>query len=183
MDRTNDMCMHYHDLDNQWIEGLLERRIYSRGLGKGINMRLSYPHRDITSEGCCRRHRWCGLGFCLEDRVYLFQCISHPNIRRYGTLVVGWLCLDHSLWVVGCVGDEAVNAEDHTTFCGEEEPAYRWCKTEYAQRERGTKTISIKNATVTMTTTTTFTKGYKVTLYSDWLRATVLYAIYINSLN
>ena len=29
----------------------------------------------------------------------------------------------------------------------------------------------------------TLTKGYKVTLYSDWLRATALYAIYINSLN
>ena len=29
----------------------------------------------------------------------------------------------------------------------------------------------------------TFTKGYKVTLYSDSLRATALYAIYINGLN
>ena len=34
------------------------------------------------------------------------------------------------------IGDEAVNAEDHTTICGEEEPAYRRSKTEYAQRER-----------------------------------------------
>ena len=34
------------------------------------------------------------------------------------------------------VGDEAVNAEDHTTICGEEEPAYMRNKTEYAQRER-----------------------------------------------
>ena len=49
-------------------------------------------------------------------------------------------------------GDEAVNAEDHTTICGEEEPAYRRSKAEYAQkeRERGTKNISIhKIATVT----------------------------------
>ena len=31
--------------------------------------------------------------------------------------------------------------------------------------------------------TTTFTKGYKVTLYSEYFRATALYAIYINGLN
>ena len=34
-----------------------------------------------------------------------------------------------------------------------------------------------------VTTTTTTTKGYKVTLYSDWHRATALYTIYKNSLN
>mgnify|MGYP006973974078 CR=1 FL=1 len=34
------------------------------------------------------------------------------------------------------VGDEVVNAENHTAICGEEEPAYRRCKVEYAQRER-----------------------------------------------
>ena len=34
------------------------------------------------------------------------------------------------------VGDETVNAEDHTTICGEEEPAYMRSKTEYAQREK-----------------------------------------------
>ena len=38
--------------------------------------------------------------------------------------------------LIPIVGDEAVNAEDHTVFYGEEEPAYRRCKTEYAQRER-----------------------------------------------
>ena len=53
----------------------------------------------------------------------------------------------------------------------------------HRERERGTKNIAIKNPTVTMTTNQpTFTKGYKVTLYSDSLRATALYAIYINSL-
>ena len=36
------------------------------------------------------------------------------------------------------------------------------------ERERGTKNISInKNATVTNDNQPTFTKGYKVTLYSD----------------
>ena len=49
-----------------------------------------------------------------------------------------------------CWGREAVNAEDHTAFCGEEEPAYRRCKTEYAQREREAQIISlIRSATVT----------------------------------
>ena len=43
--------------------------IYSRSLGRGINTRLSYPHKDITSEGYCRRHQWCGLGFRHDDRV------------------------------------------------------------------------------------------------------------------
>ena len=38
--------------------------------------------------------------------------------------------------LIPIVGDEAVNAEDHTTICGEEELAYRRNKAEYAQRER-----------------------------------------------
>ena len=38
--------------------------------------------------------------------------------------------------LIPIVGDEAVNAEDHIAFCGEEAPAYRKNKTEYAQRER-----------------------------------------------
>ena len=38
--------------------------------------------------------------------------------------------------LIPIVGDEAVNAEDHTTICGEEEPAYRGSNTEYAQGER-----------------------------------------------
>ena len=53
----------------------------------------------------------------------------------------------------------------------------------HRERERDTKSISLinKNATVTrITTTTTFTKGYKVTLYSDSLRATAVYANYTN---
>ena len=55
------------------------------------------------------------------------------------------------------------------------------------EREIGTNRFCIlfKRATVSTitTTTTTFTKGYKVTLYSDWLRATALYVISRNSLN
>ena len=52
------------------------------------------------------------------------------------------------------------------------------------ERERGTKNvyIHIQGNSYKMTTTT-FTKGYKVTLYSDSLRATSLYAIYTNGPN
>ena len=53
--------------------------------------------------------------------------------------------------LIPIVGDEAVNAEDHTAICDVEEPAYRKSKAEYAQREREAQRISlfIKNATVT----------------------------------
>ena len=64
-------------------------------------MRPSYTHKHITLEGCCLRHRWCGLGFCHDDCVNLFQGISHPNIRQYKMSMVGWLCLDHTSGVVG----------------------------------------------------------------------------------
>mgnify|MGYP006925750272 CR=1 FL=1 len=38
--------------------------------------------------------------------------------------------------LIPIVGDKAVNAEDHTTFFVEEEPAYRKGEARYAQRER-----------------------------------------------
>ena len=41
------------------------------------------------------------------------------------------------------VGDEAFNAEDHTTICDVEEPAYRGSKAKYAQREREARRISL----------------------------------------
>ena len=59
------------------------------------------------------------------------------------------------LWDGGGVGDEAANAEDHTTCCGEEEPVCRRSNTEYAhtererERERHKEVSLIKNATVT----------------------------------
>ena len=65
---------------------------------------------------------------------------------------------------------KAVNAEDHTiTICLEEEPAYRRCKAEYAQREREAQSMSlIKSATANDNQQpTNLYKGYKVTLYSD----------------
>ena len=56
----------------------------------------------------------------------------------------------------------------------------------HRERERGTKNVYIHiqgNSYKMTTTTTTFTKGYKVTLYSDSLRETALYAIYTNGPN
>ena len=55
------------------------------------------------------------------------------------------------------------------------------------ERERGRHKIVMFiqdiSTTVTITIATTLTKGYKVTLYSDGLRATTLYTIYRNGLN
>ena len=45
LDKTNDKCMHYHDLDKQWMERLLEKHTYSRGLGTSLNMRPHDPHK------------------------------------------------------------------------------------------------------------------------------------------
>ena len=50
------------------------------------------------------------------------------------------------------------------------------------EKERHKEYISLL-ATVTNEQPTTFTKGYKVTLYSDSLRATALYANYTNGPN
>ena len=49
-------------------------------------------------------------------------------------------------------------------------------------REIGTKNKLYSNSN-DYKKATTFTKGYKVTLYSGSLRATILYAIYINGPN
>ena len=72
--------------------------------------------------------------------------------------------------LIPIVGDEVVSAEDHTTLCGGEEPVYRRYEAEYAHRERkrGTKNLSISKCnSYNNEQPTTFTKGYKVTLYSD----------------
>ena len=57
----------------------------------------------------------------------------------------------------------------HNNPVSKEEPAYGRYETEYAQRERerGTKNVYINNMGNSYKMTTTFTKGYKVTLYSD----------------
>ena len=56
----------------------------------------------------------------------------------------------------------------------------------YIEREREREREREKQIYInpmTTTVTTTFTKGYKVTLYSDEHRATALYTIYRNSVN
>ena len=76
--------------------------------------------------------------------------------------------------LIPIVGDEAVNAEDHTTICGGEELAYRGSKDKirtHKERERGTKNISIfiemQQLQIRTTNNHNLYKGYKVTLYSD----------------
>ena len=101
LDRRNGRCMHYHGLDNQWMESLLKMCIYSWGLGRGITMMPSYAHKHIMSEGCCLRNRWCELGFRLDDHVISSKVLV---ILISGTSGVGWLCLDHSSGVVGWNG-------------------------------------------------------------------------------
>ena len=67
---------------------------------------------------------------------------------------------------------------DHTTIiCGEEIPAYGRYETRYAQRERERGTKRYNSISNNYNEQPTFTKGYKVTLYSDSLRATALYAV------
>ena len=76
---------------------------------------------------------------------------------------------------------------DHTIrICEEEILAYRRYETEYREREREREAQIISllaKCNSYNNEQPTFTKGYKVTLYSDSLRATALYAIYINSLD
>ena len=94
--------------------------------------------------------------------------------------------------VVGLCWGQGRQCGSTNNICDEEEPAYENEQDTRPEREREIGTskryISLSIATVTIitsitTTTTTFTKGYEVTLYSDYLRATALYAIYRNSPN
>ena len=85
--------------------------------------------------------------------------------------------------------DKAARAEEITQQSdSEEESAYGGYETEYAQRERDTQRrisfiIKMQQLNNNEEKQTTFTKGYKVTLYSDSLRATALYANYRNGPN
>ena len=71
-------------------------------------------------------------------------------------------------------------------ICVEEEPAYENKQDTHKERERKRdthkKTLYFLISTIT-TISTTLTKGYKVTLYSDYVRVTALYAISKNSPN
>ena len=83
------------------------------------------------------------------------------------------------------VGDKAVNAEVQATFVMKRNLCVCMSKidTREIEREIGTKKCYFSQATVYKLQPTTFSKGYKVTLYSDCPRAIALYAIYRNSPN
>ena len=80
----------------------------------------------------------------------------------------------------GNVGDKVVNAEVQTTFVMKKNLRMRMSKIHthtHTHIDRHKKALYFSIATVTIITTTSLTKGYKVTLYSDYLRETALYAI------
>ena len=70
------------------------------------------------------------------------------------------------------MGTEAVSAEVLTTILSRRTICV-WVEQDTQnerERVRGTKSLCIiQMATITTTVTTTFTKGYKFTLYSDYL--------------
>ena len=83
------------------------------------------------------------------------------------------------LWYQMLESGEAASAEEITQCSAvEEEPAYGRLKPRYAERETHTHTKRYNSIIKSMCNSykwaTTFAKGYKVTLYSDSLRATVL---------
>ena len=81
------------------------------------------------------------------------------------------------------VGEAACAEEITQQSVWKEEPGYGRYETRYSQREREAQILSLISNSYNEPPTTTFTKGYKVTLYSDSLRATALYANYRNGLN
>ena len=80
-----------------------------------------------------------------------------------------------------------VRKRDQPMFYCLKKSVYARCEaTQYTciEREREAQiVISLFTKGNSYKRTTTFAKGYKVTLYSDSLRATALYPIYINGLN
>ena len=80
--------------------------------------------------------------------------------------------------------DKDVNTEAKTTFCAKNLRMRERVNKIRKERERHKEYLYSRNATVTNNNNNNHLyKGYKVTLYSDSLRASTLYAIYINSLN
>ena len=79
--------------------------------------------------------------------------------------------------------DKAACAEEITQqSVSKKEPVHGRYETVYAQREREREAQNATGTTMNNQQQPP-TKGYKVTLYSDSLRATALYAIYTNGPN
>ena len=101
LDRGNDRCVQYHELHNQRMESLLEKHIYSRGIGRSINMTSNYPHK---THYVGRLKSWDIVVWARLSSgwpCYLFLGTSYPNIHQYGMLMIGWPCLEHSSGLVG----------------------------------------------------------------------------------
>ena len=128
--------------------------------------------------------------FCFSSSFFVLQRKRKQNVvwctMTTGNGLKNLQRSDTKCWGQG----RQCGSESNIEFCDEEEPAYEKEQDTHThtQRERerereiGTKKRYIPIATVTKWQPN-LTKGYKVTLYSDYLRATVLYTIYRKSLN
>ena len=70
------------------MESLLERHIYSRGLGRGINMRLSYPHKHVTVRDV-RRVKYDERGWnvimlliCMCKCIHIIVSVSNYDLDK-----------------------------------------------------------------------------------------------------
>ena len=127
--------------------------------------------------------------FISDDKKHVTFFVQHCFRLHWPWLLRQGLELNqHWVWSDGAVGNEGGHqcGRDHTIgICGEEIPAYRRYEIEsHREREREAQILSLlAKCNSYNNEQPTFTKGYKVTLYSDSLRATALYAIYINGPN
>ena len=105
-----------------------------------------------------------------ESRVFIEDYLTASN--QFSMLRV-------PLWPV--VGDKSISVEVQATSLW-----WRTCvrvESRYSEREREAQSRYVYSEYQQQLQQPTFTKGNKVTLYSDWLRATTLYTIYRNSSN
>ena len=102
LDRGKDRCLHYYELDNQSIESLIKRHIYSRGLGGGINIRPTYTYKThYVRKVIILRHWWCRLSFCCDGCVIsskvlvILIFVNMGRLWSIGYVLIiarGWSC-------------------------------------------------------------------------------------------
>ena len=124
-----------------------------------------------------------GVGSVICELLALFIVAMFSTVPTFRWVVTpGWSGVITLLGVEKAACVEEITQQSVSV----EEPAYGRYETVYAQRERererGTKSISLTSNSYN-NEQPTFTKAYKVTLYSDSLRATALYANYRNGPN
>ena len=153
-------------------------------------------HRELTSSAYNHRARYNRLAYFnhlfnsvrwSSICVFLFPALQEIRIRmlyaNWWRPITGWRTSDA---LIPYVEVEAISAEVQATslmmmnLCRSRNKIHR-----YGEREReiSTKDVMYYVNNNNYNVQPTLTKGYLVTLYSDLLRATVLYTIYRNSPN